>query len=409
MESSDSSEAQKSSEDKSARSSLNDALLANQSQSTSSSENVQSMIIRVLDDIVGRVSDNAEDQRLPKKLDKKVEKKSKRKRNVKKSQQKEENSTQKAKDEEVKSDQQEAGPVLDDQTRSAQIDDQRPAKPESVSIQLAEVGRSGVDQITLLDDQYIDDEELMNRQSTASPEQYGSLLDYFRDPNYWQQSAVIETDHNSVPVCEKLIVQSMPNMTTNPSGLKLNQQVNPGLLSVLASRSPSQVDISEVEKQACSAFSDYGHCNELLCKIHARSRIARQLRKKSRRESKQFTLPSGYKVAYTSTSAQNRSYKFNKSKHHYQPPVQFQRSLSCSVAVLNSLSVPAKKHSKRRDSTDSAKKPVFGSHKRPKLNFHQILTLIVLASLAFASQCSMVRSTHQLIYKLKFCFIINFY
>ena len=390
MESSDSSQAQKSSEEKSARSSVNDALLANQSQSTSSSENVQSMIIRVLDDIVGRVSesDNTDEQRLPEKQpDKKGEKKSKRKRNVKKSQQKEESVPQPTKkDDEVKDDQQEAEPSTSGQTRPAQIetDEVRPEKPESVSIQLVAEGSDRAE--PLLDDQYIDDDELLSRQN-ASPEQYGSLLDYFRDPNYWQQSAVIETEHNNVPVCEKLIVQSMPNMT--PGGPKLGQQVNPGLLSVLASRSPSQVDMAEVEKQR-GAFSDYGHCNELLCKIHARSRIARQLRKKSRRESKQFTLPSGYKVAYSSTNAQNRSYKFNKSKHHYQPPVQFQRSLSCSVAVLNSLSLPAKKHSKRRDSADSAKKPLFGSHKRPKLNFHQILTLIVLASLAFASQCSMV-------------------
>lgn len=355
------------------------------------------MIIKVLDDIVGRVSesDNPENERkLQKKANKKAEKRSKRKRNAKKSQQPKEESSAKN-DEEVKSDPQDVSAVDDQSKPSAELQaDDRPVEKReaSVSIQLEEAGPSGVGQM-VLDDQYMDD-ELLNRRN-MSPEQYGSLLDYFRDPNYWQQSAVIETEHNNVPVCEKLIVQSMPEMSSNPNQLKLNQQVNPGLLSVLASRSPSQVDIAEVEKQR-GAFSDYGHCNELLCKIHARSRIARQLRKKSRRESKQFTLPSGYKVAYTSTNAQHRSYKFNKNKHHYQPPVQFQRSLSCSVAVLNSLSLPAKKHSKRRDSTDSAKKPLFGSHKRPKLNFHQILTLVVLASLAFASQCSMVRLSFRL-------------
>lgn len=230
--------------------------------------------------------------------------------------------------------------------------------------------------------------EMMNERQNMSPDDYNYMLNYFRDVNYWQQSAVINSEHSNVPVCEKLVVQSMPNMSY-PNQLKLNQQ-NFGL-SVLASRSPSQVDVSEVEKQR-TAFTDYGHCNELLCKIHARSRIARQLRRKSRRESKQFTLPSGYKVAYSSTNAQNRSYKFNKSKHHYQPPVQFQRSLSCSVAVLNSISLPPKHHSKRRrDSSgnSSIKKPLLISHKKPKLTFNQYITLICLASLAFASQCSM--------------------
>ena len=402
----------KSSEDKpaSTESLLNGAIFARKSLS-SSSENVQSMIIKVLDDIVVRVSESENSEQLNNKnLNKKAEKKSNRKRskNVKKNQQQQkknaDNNETKIEIEEKKENEMTKRNVskIELKSKSALLVDElkevkndleqkegmisdnqkninKTIKAESISIQLTE--QLSEDK----QDQYMDDEQL-NRK-TISPEQYDCLLDCYRDPSYWQQSAIIETEHNNISVCEKLIVQSMPNISY-PNRSKLSQQVNSGL-SILHSRSPSQVNISEVEKQR--AFSDYGHCNELLCKIHARSRIARQLRKKSRRGSKQFTLPSGYKVAYSSTNAQ-RSFKFNKTKHHYQPPVQFQRSLSCSVAVLNSLSLPAKKHRKRRrDSSESsaAKKSLHGSTKRPKLNYRQVFTLIVLATLAFASQCSM--------------------
>lgn len=366
-----------------------------QSLSTSSSDDVQSMIIKVLDDIVVRVSesDKVSEKNVELNLDKKrsTGKKSRKSKKNKKEDKLKKNDENKGetskielnKDQTLNNETVQA--INYEKNESVHSNEQKNVekiKTESVKIQL-------IEDVPFLDEQYICDNELLNREH-AQIDQQNSLLEFYRDPNYWQQSAIIETEHSSIPVCEKLIVQSMPNMSNQ---LKLNQhQVNSGVLSVLASRSPSQVNVSEVEKQQ-RGFND-GHCSELLCKIHARSRIARQLRKKSRRESKQFTLPSGYKVAYTSTNAQNRSYKFNKSKHHYQPPVQFQRSLSCSVAVLNSLSLPHKKYRKRshRDSSsdDNSDKKSLLSHKRPKLNFKQISTLIVLASLAFASQCSMV-------------------
>lgn len=230
--------------------------------------------------------------------------------------------------------------------------------------------------INVIDDENDEKALVLQRNLASLEEQFmnGDLMDRENLDKYMSK-------------CEKLIVQSMPNMT-NSNHLKVHNQTNFGL-SILDSRSPSHNDVSEIEKQFYS-------------KIHARSRIAKHIRKKNRYENrressnskqfKEFTLPSGFKVAYSSQNAQNRSYKFNKNKHHYQPPVQFQRSLSCSVAVLNSLSLPSKKYSKRRrDSSESSstKKPLLGSHKRPKLNLNQILTLICLASLAFVGQCSM--------------------
>lgn len=410
------SDRRKSSEDQRASSDslLKDAIFDKQSQSASSSDDVQSMIIKVLDDIVVRVSesdrdDHSEKRSTERQIEQKSDgKRSKRNRNARKKIQQKASQAEQVHADENKEDKNEGKDEHDgDQPNETNNDESKDgdqndessdqhdeSNDESKNIEQAVIridedtmNKSSDERHPSFEGEYMDDDEMLNRQN-MSPDDYNYLLNYFRDVNYWQQSAVIETDHNNVPVCEKL-VQSMPIITHQ---LKQKRQANFAGLSVLASRSPSQVDVSEVEKQR-AAFSDYGHCNELLCKIHARSRIARQLRRKSRRESKQFTLPSGYKVAYTSTNAHNRSYKFNKSKHHYQPPVQFQRSLSCSVAVLNSLSLPASKHrSKRhRDSSESSssKKPLLGTHKKPKLNFHQILTLICLASLAFASQCSM--------------------